>query len=50
MRPTYKPPLKRKFFHKKRKLDKKDMAALKKRIEQINQKKILKELRKKKDI
>jgi hypothetical protein len=39
MRPTYKPPLKRKYFHKKRKFNKKDIATLKKRIEKINQKK-----------
>lgn len=50
MRPRYKPPLKRKYFHKKRKINKKDMVAIKKRIEQINQKKFLKELRRKNNL
>ena len=44
MRPRYKPPLKRKYFHTKRKIDKKDMAFLKKKIEVMQQKKIKKEL------
>ena len=42
MRPRYEPPLKRKYFHKKRKINKKDMVTLKKRIDQINQKRIFK--------
>jgi len=47
MRPRYKPPLKRKFFHTKRKIDKKDMVFLKKKIEVIKQKKIKEELEEK---
>jgi len=45
MRPTYKPPLKRKYYHKKRKISNKDMADVKKRIDKINQNKILKKLK-----
>jgi len=47
MRPRYKPPIQRKYFHKKRKIDNKDMSYLKKRIAHLNQKKIKKELEKK---
>ena len=47
MRPRYRPPLQRKFFHKKRKIDRKDMSYLKKRIAILNQKKTKKELEKK---
>lgn len=50
MRPRYKPPLKRKYYHKKPRISNKDMAALKKKIEQINQKKLLKELKRKKNM
>jgi len=45
MRPRYKPPLKRKYFHTKRKIDKKDMTFLKKKIEVIKQQKIKDELK-----
>ena len=45
MRPRYKPPLKRKYFHTKRKIGKKDMAFLKKKIEVMKQKKIKEELK-----
>ena len=48
MRPTYKPPVKKKYFHKKRKIDKKDMASLKKRIDLIKQDKRKLELEKNK--
>jgi hypothetical protein len=47
MRPRYKPPLQKKYFHKKRKIDKKDMSYLKKRISILNQKNIKRELEKK---
>jgi len=46
MRPRYKPPLHRKYFHKKRKIDNKDMTYLKKRISVLNQKKTKRELEK----
>ena len=48
MRPRYKPPLYRQYFHKKQKIDKKDMSYLKKRIAFLNQKKMKRELEKKK--
>ena len=44
MRPRYKPPLKKRYFHTKRKIDKKDMAVIKKKIAIINQKRLKKEL------
>ena len=44
MRPRYRPPIKRKYFHKKPKIDKKDMAYLKKNIEVIKQRKTKQEL------
>jgi len=47
MRPRYKPPVQRKFFHKKRKIDSKDMSYLKKRIAHLNQKKTKRDLEKK---
>lgn len=47
MRPRYKLPLNKKYFHTKRKIDKKDMIFLKNKIEIIKQKKIKKELEKK---
>ncbi len=47
MRPRYKPPLYRKYFHTKRKIDKKDMPFLRKRIAFLNQKKTKRELEKK---
>ena len=47
MRPRYKPPVQRKFFHKKRKVDRKDMSYLKKRIANLNQKKTKRDLEKK---
>lgn len=48
MRPRYKPPLYRKYFHSKRKIDKKDLSFLKKRIANLNQKKVKREQEKKK--
>lgn len=48
MRPRYQPPIKKRYFHKKRRIDKKDMSYLKKRIEHISKKKVLRELNKKK--
>jgi hypothetical protein len=44
MRSRYKPPLKRRYFHTKPKMDKRDMTILKKKIEVIKQKKNKKEL------
>jgi len=44
MRPRYKPPLFKKYFHTKQKIDKKDMSFLKKRIAFLNQKKTKREL------
>ena len=43
-----KPPLKRKYFHTERKLETKDTAFLKKKIELLNQKK-LKRIQKRKE-
>ena len=48
MRPRYKPPLKKKYFHTKRKTDKKDMISLKNKIEIIHQKKVKRELEERK--
>jgi hypothetical protein len=47
MRPSYKPPVNKKYFHTKRKIDKKDMIFLKNKIEIIKQKRIKKELEEK---
>lgn len=44
MRPRHKPPINKRYFHKKRKIDNKDMVTLKKRIEHLKQDKIKKEL------
>jgi hypothetical protein len=44
MRPRYKPPVNKRYFHKKRKIDNIDMVSLKKRINNIKQEKISKEL------
>ncbi len=41
MRPRAKPPNNRKYFHTKRKMDKKDIAVLKKKIDNAHQKKAL---------
>ena len=48
MKPSYKPPLKRKYFHTERKLETKDATFLKKKIELLNQKK-LKRIQKRKE-
>jgi hypothetical protein len=40
MKPSYKPPLKRKYFYTERKLETKDTTFLKKKIELLNQKKL----------
>ena len=47
MRPRHKPPLYRKYFHTKQKIDKKDLSYLKKRIAFLNQKKAKRDLEKK---
>ena len=47
MRPRTRPPLNRRYFHTKQKVDKKDIAVLKRKIEVINQKKYKKELKNK---
>ena len=41
MRPHYQPPRDKKFFHTKPKIDKRDMAAVKKKIQAIQRKKKL---------
>ena len=43
MRPRYKPPLKRRYFHTKPKIDNRDMTILKRKIQVIKQKKNKKE-------
>jgi len=48
MRPRTKPPVNGRYFHTKRKMDKKDITVLKKKIDGIHQKKALKELEVKK--
>jgi hypothetical protein len=48
MKPSYKPPLKRKYFHRKRKVETKDTTFLKKKIELLNQKR-LKRMQKRKE-
>ena len=47
MRPRYKTPMNRRYFHTKRKVDKKDLNYLKKKIEVINKKKIKEEINEK---
>ena len=44
MRTRVKPPRDRRYFHTTRKMDKKDIAVIKKKIDIINQKKIKKEM------
>jgi hypothetical protein len=39
MRPHYQPPRDKKYFHTKRKIDKRDMAAVKKKAELLQRKK-----------
>ena len=46
MRPRYRPPLNKRYFHKKQIINKKDMVFLKERIDVLNKKKIKKELEK----
>ncbi len=48
MRPRAKLPVNRRYFHTKRKMDKKDIAVLKKKIDNVHQTKALKELEVKK--
>jgi hypothetical protein len=43
MRPRYKPPQNKRYFHTKRRIDKNDLNFLKKKIEIMNKKKIKKE-------
>jgi len=50
MRPRYRPPLHKRYFHKKQIINKKDMVFLKERIEVLNKKKIKKELEKRRNI
>ncbi len=40
MRPRFKPPINRRYFHTKRKIDDKDIALIKKRLKKLKQKKI----------
>jgi hypothetical protein len=40
MRPNFKPPHKKKYFHTKRKIDNNDIFAIKKKIEKIKKSKI----------
>jgi hypothetical protein len=40
MRPRFKPPLNKRYFHTKRKIDNKDMALINKRLVKIRQRKI----------
>ena len=44
MRSRYRPPIKRRYFHTKPRIDKRDMTVLKRKIEVIKQKKDKKEL------
>ena len=46
MRPRYKPPLNRKYFHKRRKITKNDIDFQKKRNDIIRKKKMKDELKK----
>ena len=39
MRSSYQPPRDKKYFHTKPKMDKRDMATLKKKVQQIQRKK-----------
>jgi hypothetical protein len=48
MRPRTKPPVNRRYFHTKRKIEKKDVAVLKKKIQVLHDKKIKKEFEDKK--
>jgi len=47
MRPRYKPPVNRRYFHTKRKIDNKDLLVLKKKIDIMNQRKNKKQLEEK---
>ncbi len=44
MRSRYRPPIKRRYFHTKPRIDKRDMTVLKRKIEVIKQKKGKKEI------
>ncbi len=50
MRPRYKAPFNRRYFHKKQIINKKDSAFLKAKIEVLNKKKIKKEFEKRRNI
>ncbi len=50
MRPRYRPPLNKRYFHKKQIINKIDIAFLKERIEVLNKKKIRKEFEKRRNI
>jgi len=39
MRSSYQPPRDKKYFHTKQKIDKRDMATLKKKVQRIQRKK-----------
>lgn len=41
MRSAYQPPQDKKYFHTKQKMDKRDMATLKKKIQMIHRKKLM---------
>ena len=45
MRPRYRPPRNRRYFHTKPKIDKRDMSILKRKIESIEQKKSKKDIK-----
>ena len=40
MRPRFKPPMNRRYFHTKRKIDDKDIVLIKKKVEKLKRKKI----------
>jgi len=50
MRRKGKLPIKRKYFHTKLKIDRKDMSAIKRKVETIKQKKLKRELENKEKI
>jgi hypothetical protein len=50
MRPRYRAPFNRRYFHKKQIINKKDSVFLKAKIEVLNRKKIKKEFEKRRNI
>ena len=47
MRPRYKPPRNKRYYHKKRRINKNDLNFLKKKIEIMNKRKIKKKFEEK---